>query len=719
MCQDLSLKESIHLWGIDRAGPYRSMLLDFIEGEATRLAESLSKPHTGVAWLRRAPVLRARLLHSMGLSRLPERTPLSPRLVGKIERSAYTIEKLIYEVRPGFPVPAHLYVPSTLSNQAPAVLYALGHGMLNAKLGLEVQMSCANLALQGFVVLVFDPIGQGERLGDWLDHGHLEPLLVGYSQAGLMVWESMRAIDYLVSRQEVDANRIGMTGASGGGLNTLYTAAVDSRVQVSVPVCYITTFLMMMTAERDRNWEDGADLCNQVPTVMAYSDMSDILGLFAPKPLCIVAGVEDPIFPIEGVRLVYRDTTRLYGLLGAADRIRLVEVDAGHGYDRTMREAAYGWFARWLQGEEDGKPIREQEFDAVPEPYQGQWSPVPASIECDSSGTRSSPGWCFPAGTAPEPGPAITALVRDTAEALTPRVSTPTSVAQWTLCKHDLAKQVQLMLGRFPERTPLNARVFNQTLYKGLFADRIVLESEPGIEMPSMFLAPAEWKAYLPIVVYVDEWGKEAGLANGMIEALLSAQFAVFAIDVRGVGETAASDFEASTDALMGDRPLFGQRVWDVLRAVDWLRERTWNSIQLDKERIGCVGRGVAGLLALYAAALDERLVATATWEAPVSYRSLIVERPGFPPSTYLFDVLNHFDLPLLMAAVAPRSLLLAEPVDGERQLVLEDSLTEALEWPRNVYSLYGAGAARFRVLAGLERQRVVETIARWLQEQM
>ena len=122
MSQDLSLRESIHLWGIDRAGPYRSMLLDFIEGQAARLAAGLVKPQTQEAWLHQVPELRARLLHSLGLSRLPERTPLSPRVVGKIERPAYTIEKLIYEARPGFPVSAHLYLPSGLDHGAPAVL---------------------------------------------------------------------------------------------------------------------------------------------------------------------------------------------------------------------------------------------------------------------------------------------------------------------------------------------------------------------------------------------------------------------------------------------------------------------------------------------------------------------------------------------------------------------------------------------------------------------
>jgi hypothetical protein len=234
-----------------------------------------------------------------------------------------------------------------------------------------------------------------------------------------------------------------------------------------------------------------------------------------------------------------------------------------------------------------------------------------------------------------------------------------------------------------------------------------------------MLLIPADWAGYSPVVIYVDEWGKEAGLANGIVQALLSAEIGVFAIDVRGVGETATSDFEAATNALMSDRPLFGQRVWDVLRAVDWLRGRIQNSVQIDKGRIGCVGRGAAGLLALFVAALDDSVQSTVVWEAPVSYKSMIVQQPGFPPSTYLFDVLNHFDLPQLMAMVAPRSLLLASPVDGSRGSLPAGRVAEALEWPRRVYSAHPDASDQLCVLDGNETHSAAEAIAGWLQRHL
>jgi dienelactone hydrolase len=199
-----------------------------------------------------------------------------------------------------------------------------------------------------------------------------------------------------------------------------------------------------------------------------------------------------------------------------------------------------------------------------------------------------------------------------------------------------------------------------------------------------------------------------------MIEALLAAGLAVFAIDVRGTGETAASDFEATTNALMSDRPLFGQRVYDLVRALDCLWRRIYIGVQIDKGCIGCVGRGAGGLLALYAAAQDERLAATVVWEAPASYRSLLVERPAFPASVYLFDVLHHFDLPQLMAGVAPRPLLLADLVDGQRQPLPTEPAAEACQWPQQVYTLLEAQANDFQA-----KSAAPQTIASWLHQKL
>ena len=485
---------------------------------------------------------------------------------------------------------------------APAVLYVPGHWMENGKLEPDIQICCANLAAQGFVVLVYDPLGQGERLGNWLDHGHLEPLLVGISQAGLMVWESIRAVDYLISRPEVDPGKVGMVGSSGGGLNTLYSCAIDDRILVSVPVCFVTTFLSAMTAERDLNWEDGVDLCNQVPGVMAYAEMSDLCALFAPKPLCVIAARFDRMFPIEGTRQVHQEVAQMYQLFGVPERTKLVTVEAEHGFCQPMREAAYGWFLRWLQEEGDGEAIPEQHHELLPVPFPQALTYIAPPRRNDLETLRQRQSYqmdtsalCFPVAKGPLPGPAITALTAEIAEQSPPSVGFPSNQEAWCKQREELVKRACKLLGSDPAISPLEVRIFNQVLHENLFVERLVYSPEPGIHIPAIFLAPVEWKQHIPVVLYLDEWGKEAGLVIGVLEGLLERKMAVLAIDVRGVGETDVSDFEATTNALMTDRPLFGQRVWDVRRAVDCLWERVFVGIQIDKGRIACLGRGWGG----------------------------------------------------------------------------------------------------------------------------
>ncbi|MGC8878774.1 MAG: alpha/beta hydrolase family protein [Anaerolineae bacterium] len=718
-----SLRQRLAWWGIDRELPGSAMVLDFIEAYAAHLAAQLPYPESQADWLVRATEVATRLRCSLGLDRLaPYRTPLNAQVVGVLPRIGYNIEKVIYETLPDLWVAAHVYVPADLRKPAPAILFAPGHWMENGKLEPDIQVCCANLALRGFVVLVYDPIGQGERLGDWMEHGHLEPLLVGVSQAGLMVWESMRALDYLLSRPEVDGVRVGMTGASGGGLNTFYTSALDARIAASVPVCFVTTFYQMMTAERDRNWEDGVDLCNQVPEVMAYAEMSDIGGLFAPKPLCLIAAQHDWMFPIAGTRAVYQRMQEIYGFYGAEHNVQLVEVDDEHGYSQPMREAMYGWMMRWLQGEGNGTPLPERTCDPLPAPYPPALTYIAPPERADLPILRQrgdypheNPGWCFTSAHAPSCGAAIARLTQRLAADL-PAPALP-ETATWPAQRAEWLTHIRALLGRMPPHHPLvKDRTYNQVLHQGLFAERVVFESEPGIELPAMFLAPAEWQRYVPVVICVDEWGKQAGVEAGIVDALLQVGLAVLAVDVRGVGETTVSDFEAATNALMSDRPLFGQRVWDVLRVVDYLWRRIYIGVQIDKGRIGCLGRGLGGLWCLYAAALDERLAASVLWEVPLSYRDLIVERPGFPPSAYLFDALHHGDLPQVMALVAPRPMLIVDPVDGVRAPLTESASAAKLEWPRHVYTQVIARPHAWQVWATPGGTSPSE-LATWLKE--
>jgi cephalosporin-C deacetylase-like acetyl esterase len=243
-------------------------------------------------------------------------------------------------------------------------------------------------------------------------------------------------------------------------------------------------------------------------------------------------------------------------------------------------------------------------------------------------------------------------------------------------------------------------------------AERVTYRSEAGIGIPGLFIMPQEWNRPTPFAIYAGEWGKTQGIHSGLIEELVQAGYGVLAIDVRGVGETAASDFEAATNLLMMDRTLFGQRVSDIIRAVDFIWERCYIAPQIDKGRLVIVGEGVGGLWALFAAALDGRVAAVAAQDVLYSYLALLEQDARYPASVYLFDVLKHFDLAHVMASCAPRPVYL-RPVDGLRRKSTERDVASALRPARKAFRLAGANANYFQV-APLEAG---QSIPKWLDD--
>ena len=716
-----SLADQLAAWGVDRPPRHPDMLLDFVE----RLAQKQPRPPEATTWAelqaRRAP-LQARLRRSLGLEPWPERTPLEIRQVGTVPRAGYRIEKLIYEAWGGLPVTAHLYIPDRLAAPAPGLVYACGHWMEAGKLAPTVQSFCASAATLGLVTLVYDPIGQGERLGSWRDHGHLNALLVGKSQLGLMVWESIRALEVLLTRPEVDPLKAAITGASGGGLNTLFTAAIEDRFACAIPAAYPCTFFLAMHAERDLNWEDGTDVCNQVPQVMSYAEMSDIASLFIPRPYMILAGTRDRIFPIEGARQIAAAVARNYALAGVPERFRFAEFDEEHGYQLSLRQAAYAWLKRWLvdSGPEASAPgsLLEPKLELFGDPYPVEYSapptPVPGQVRLQSPTLApmagALPGFCLPRNPPMQSEAFFDNLFKAAARELPRLPSLPDQASALTAWQGEVTSRMEQVLGPFPERSPLHTRLFNQVWEDGLMAERVTFESEPGITIPGLFVMPEDWHNPAPFVIYAGEWGKQQGLRSGLIQELVEHGYGVLAIDVRGVGETAATDFEAATNLLMMNRPLFGQRVWDVIRGVDFIWERCYIAPQIDKGRLIVAGDGVGGLWALYAAALDRRVAAAVAQEALCSYWALLDHGARYPASVYLFDVLRQYDLAHVVAACAPRPVFLG-PVDGWRRPCRSADLADVLQPAYQAFALAGARSSELYIpTAGSD-----SSVSQWL----
>ncbi len=305
-------------------------------------------------WLERAEYLRRHILACCGLWPMPDRTPLNPRIFGRTERAGYAVEKAYFESYPGFFVTGNLYTPLGKTPPFPAVLCPHGHGKcgrLEDSERASVPGRCINFARQGYVVFSYDMVGYVDSFQIGHDFGSEKTdELWGISLAGLQLWNSIRSLDFLQSLDMVDPDRIGCTGASGGGTQTFLLTAVDDRVSAAAPVCMVSAHYQ------------GGCLCENPPGLRVETFNVEIATLAAPRPLLLVSAGGD--WTRNTPTCEYPAIREIYSLFGAAEKVSYAFVDAGHNYNRQSREAVYSWFARWLLGKQDANFSREQPFRA-------------------------------------------------------------------------------------------------------------------------------------------------------------------------------------------------------------------------------------------------------------------------------------------------------------------------------------------------------------------
>src|SRR5581483_1834124 len=274
-------------------------VLDNIARRARSALDAIPRATTAPQADAARPRLRRQLTDSLGYKRLPWPPDLQARITGTVRRESYHIEKVVFQSLPGDLVPAHLYVPDHIVGTAPAVLFYNGHWFADSKTKLDFQSFCINMARLGFVVLNYDPFGQGERGISSRDHRRTEGLLVGVAQQGYAEYDTQCALRYLLSRPKVDPKRIGMTGASGGGFDTWMTAALDDRIAVAVPVVATTDLYKQMMAHLGHDW-DPFDTCHYVPGMFRFANYHELLAMVAPKPLLFINSTEDTGVPVAG-----------------------------------------------------------------------------------------------------------------------------------------------------------------------------------------------------------------------------------------------------------------------------------------------------------------------------------------------------------------------------------------------------------------------------------
>ena len=308
-------------------------------------------------WNDRAAHLKERILASAGLLPMPERSPLNAQVFGDLKRPDYVVSKVYFESLPGFFVAGNLYRPVG-AGPFPAILSPHGHwayGRLENSAIASVPGRAINLARQGFVVFTYDMVGYNDSLQ--LEHrlfGGPREKLWGLSVAGLQLWNGIRGLDFLESLPYVRRDRIGATGASGGGTQVFLLAAVDDRVAVAAPVNMISLHMQ------------GGCLCENQPGLRLDTTNVEIAATIAPRPLLMVSASGD--WTTNTLEREYPAVRALYALRGAADRVHAVRFDAPHNYNRDSREAVYAWMARWLQDAPADVRREERTFTADPLP---------------------------------------------------------------------------------------------------------------------------------------------------------------------------------------------------------------------------------------------------------------------------------------------------------------------------------------------------------------
>lgn len=335
---------------------------------------TLDTPRTFVApasreeWQKRAQDIREQVLVSCGLWPMPEKAPLNARVFGRLERDGYSVEKVTLETYPGFFLCGNLYRPLGRGRGPfPAVLNPHGHwthGRLEDTAVASVPARCINFALQGMVAFAYDMVGYGDtqfapsasspgRTSRHAFAGDPTHQLWTLSLMGLQTWNSVRALDFLASLPEVDTNRIGCTGASGGGTQTFILGAIDDRLAAQAPNVMVSHMMQ------------GGCQCENAPGLRVNYFNVEIAASAAPRPQLLVAATGDwskDTLEVEGPAL-----DKVYRLFEAADRFRSVRLDFGHNYNQASREQVYGWFGQWLRRLPQSTPIQEAPYRTEPE----------------------------------------------------------------------------------------------------------------------------------------------------------------------------------------------------------------------------------------------------------------------------------------------------------------------------------------------------------------
>ncbi len=537
--------------------------------------------YTKAEWTEKAEALRQQIRVANGLVPMHEPTPLNAKIFGKIEREDYTVEKVYFEPFPGFFTTGNLYRPKGKTGPFPGIVSPHGHwgrGRLEDIERGSIPARCINFAKQCYVVFAYDMIGYNDS-DKQIEHrfGGAREGLWGLSAMGLQLQNGIRAIDFLQNLSDVDKERIGCTGASGGGTQTFILTAVDERIKVSAPVNMISATMQ------------GGCRCENAPNLRLDASNLEIAALMAPRPLLLVSATGD--WTANTPTVEYPAIRSVYAHFDAKDKVHQIQVDAEHNYNKESREAVYAWFAKWLLKVEDTSAFKE----------------VPYQVESDEAllvfSDRDIPKHAL------KQEEILPAWVKSSQEAIDKRK--PTNENEHEKFKEEMGSALQHALGlhipNSSELTLIEPEGAFPTTYQTHFSARHLVIGRKGIgdAIPAVLFRTEPLVGHDPVVVIVHPEGKEklidaeTGEPLPIITDLVSSipDHKVFIIDVFGTGEHGEYERSEETNYFTTyNRTTAALRVQDILTTLLYFSTRG------DVSEVSLVGIGEAGLWGLLAA---------------------------------------------------------------------------------------------------------------------
>jgi dienelactone hydrolase len=573
----------------------------------------------------------------------PERTPLNTRITGKLERKDYNIEKVLFESRPNYLVSANLYLPRNLPFPRPAVLNVIGH-LAKGKADDKAQRLSIALARNGFIVLTIDGLVQGERrIKDYPSMGNahkilgIQAFISGTHVFNFMAWDAIRAIDYLASRPEVNAEKICITGYSGGGMMSTYILPFENRIAVSVPACNPNTWSYSVHANHGSDHEQvffGA-------FAGAIDPRGDPLFSQVPKPLLINATTNDNLNPPMGVWNLSNWLFKSYSAHGSPEKFNTSMVKAAHDYNQEQREVTNSWMLRWTGG--DASDFWEED----------------TAIEKEEDLRAARDGSVFNESGSREPHELVLDYLAKH-KAVWGSVKTKNALKEH---KTVMTKLIKAILHTNLDNIRVEGSLGEYRHLGGIKFRSFILKPEKGIVLPGILLEPSAKSSNQDVILYLNQNGKSDILKDlNIVEAILREGHQICAVDIRGIGETAPDMAGMLWDFLSG-KPIFGQRVRDVLATIKWLKES-----EIKAQNIKLWGKGMGALYGAFTGVLCDDISGLVLEEPLISFENVVqVKVPGYQNEVLLPGILEKFDMTQVYQALSPRPLILLNPFLGDK----------------------------------------------------